>query len=268
MLPPLKGPFGEIETGGDYKNMVSQSINGIETDQTLWGVGYNGKTRVAYTFGEGIWKWRQREYAQYDGADGTLELINKTVQYIITRNSKKRLNVYTQRRDYGPESQVVFQGEYLNVNGVQENTKEIQVSLTRKGAQKKVFNLGKSGKGYRIDLGTLPSGEYRYLAEVKGEPGLIDEGVFSVSEVSVELSETSAKHDVLKQMALNGNGTFHTQKQWKKLLSVLNQPDQSTPILYTEKADLHLLQNIWMDISIICVFGMEWLLRKWLTGRA
>ena len=91
--PPLENTYVRIQAKVNTKNMLESAIRNVTTQMPLLSFVENNAYRRAYLFGENLWKWRMQTYLdtqKFDAFDG---MINQVVQYLSSKEAKKRLVV-------------------------------------------------------------------------------------------------------------------------------------------------------------------------------
>src|SRR5690606_4284921 len=63
VCPPLKSPYGIYRGQSDLNTLLNQRVSGVATEYPLLSFSdVNGK-KMAFLFGEGLWKWRMNDFA-------------------------------------------------------------------------------------------------------------------------------------------------------------------------------------------------------------
>ena len=99
MWPPLACPTGEYSTTPALVSALTQQVGPVSTDWPLWAVREGDARRVAVTLGEGLWRWRMQDLVRHDGESVAFDdLVNRTLQYLSSRDDVKRLRVRVPER--------------------------------------------------------------------------------------------------------------------------------------------------------------------------
>ena len=92
-LPPVRAPFGNITYDAQSGVLFFQKIGSIVSHRPLLIFRNDGKTKTGILFGEGSWRWKLYDYAENKSEDRYNELILKTVQYLTTRDDKRKFRL-------------------------------------------------------------------------------------------------------------------------------------------------------------------------------
>jgi hypothetical protein len=140
------------------------------------------------------------------------------------------------------------------------------INLTLTGPQGKKYTnrFNVIGNHYSLDLGTLPSGTYKWTANTTHEKKKYSKsGIFVVEDIGLEQASNTANHGVLKQLSKNSGGTFSALKDYEKLL---NQIEGRTDITSIERLtiDFWNLVDSWVFMLLIAlIFSAEWFLKRY-----
>jgi hypothetical protein len=244
-MPPLEAPFGTYTKSPAAVSLLNQKVGSMATDMPLWALAPNVRPRQAILLGEGIWRWRLAQAEKHIETDAVGELIRRTAQFLSVKPDDRPFQLRTVRRLFREQDDVIFEGVMFNKNREQVNESDVQVNLTNEDGQQFSYMMGKSGKGYRLNVGGLPAGQYRFKGTVTlaGER-FESEGAFAVERINLEQSRTAADHDLLSQLSAKSGVP-------------------STDVTYLERS---LSELISMEILLILLglfLSAEWMLRRY-----
>lgn len=260
--PPLKVPYGKYMMPVSFKPMLTQKIGAVGTDYPLLGLTAAENSRQAWLWGEGIWRWRIQDYTQ----NGNFELFDGwtagLIQYLTTQDVKQKFVVFPSAMQFEKNQQVVVFGEYTDLALNLDNSAKAMIQIRGdKGLQKEI-PFARSGKRYRADLGTLPSGEYELLATHLGTSKETAVSRFSVTDRVLELEKTVADFGLLRKMASRNQGAYFTSEQADLCVKTLLNRKDARKILYYESTATAFIHIKWIFLAIILLFTAEWFLRK------
>ncbi|MGL4629594.1 MAG: vWA domain-containing protein [Leadbetterella sp.] len=263
-LPPLLMPFGEYSLLKGSENVLTQKINGVQTERTLLAVNENAKVKMAVIAGEGIWQWRQEEFFMNESHKSVDEIISKTIQLISVKEDKRKLRVYPTKDVYSRDEVVKIVVEAYNDLFEPIYDQNIKLKLKGDKGYVKEFNIQNSKDFQTLDISKIPAGVYSFDATStilgKSESAA---GEFVVTADSQELLNTTANFDDLKTMAAESKGRFVAANQLSSLQDYLikNKPNGT---IYT-KDDLRDIINFkWILVLLIGLATIEWATRKYL----
>lgn len=264
--PPLRTAFGRFEADASMRVMLNQRIGAVETGNPLMAFKNTDKGRFAILYGEGIWRWRMKELAATAKSEVFDDLVNRTLQYITANTDKELFKTRSTRSAYDPGEPVVLLAENYDAAMNADNRWPCAVSLRSSDGTVRKFDMARNGKGYRVQPGNLPPGDYRYEAVLGSKPERRASYAFSVIGSSTEVADKVANHQLLRQWASRQGGTFHPQAAWKQAIEQLKKDPAATPVIFNETSVTDIIQLKWFFALIVSLFAAEWLLRKYLGG--
>jgi hypothetical protein len=223
--------------------------------------------KYAYLLAEGIWRWRVQNLKMQGNSELFDEWVLKNTQYLLAREKKQRLKVYTSKEIYDEEESIRFLGELYDQS--YNAVKESEIIVKFKNEKGKLFSIRLTWDGvqYSANAGVLPSGYYTFLGSVPSMPELKQkEGGFLVYPLQAEQIQIQANHSELESWAHKNNGSFLPFKNADQLLDSINLHANNSEWI-REKTNLEkILQLEWLLYLLVGFLGLEWFLRKWEGG--
>lgn len=261
-LPALQTPFGSYRIANSANVLMAQKIGVVQTKDPLILFNQADERKIGIITGEGIWRWRLRDFADHGNHNIFNELVSKTVQYLSVKVDKSLFRVVTKSSYYENEP-VEFEGELYNESYELINEPEVSITITNEDKKTFPFTFSKTVNAYRLNAGMFPVGEYRYEAKVKaGEKVLTQRGEFSVSPLMVEAANTVADHQVLYALANRHGGEMVYPRELDKLVDLLTKREDIKSVSYTEKKLNDLVNLKWVFFLLLGLLSVEWFLRK------
>ncbi|MCC6369511.1 MAG: VWA domain-containing protein [Bacteroidia bacterium] len=261
-LPAIKTFFGNYQIGNGSSSLINQRIGSVETENpVLLFTELNG-LKCAVFAGDGLWRWKMRDFAEHNNHLLFNELIGKTVQYLVVKSDKSFFRINPPKIVNENES-IEFGAEVYNQS--YEAITEQDVNLIITNSEKKKFNyaFSKNKSSYKLNIGQLPAGDYAYEASVKNNNQLmLKKGNFSVKEVLSEKINSVANHQLLFQLANRTKGKVFYPNQTNKLKEALLGNETIKPITYSQNNVTPLIEQRWLIGLIILLLASEWFLRK------
>lgn len=261
-FPPLSVPFGEISGITESNVLLFQALGDLNTFKPLIFFPETGGYKVGIIFGEGIWRWRLNEYAKTYSHNISNQLVNKTIQYLISESEKERFIVEVP--SVIPKNQLLRLNASLFNAAYELITKpDVKLDLTDEEGQSFQYYFNKSELDYFLEIQGLEAGIYRYTASTNiGDESFIKNGSFVVKEFDLESQSLEANYNLLYKMSENTGGRLFN---WNNLLEIEHEIDNNVNIYsksYTVKSMQDLADKKIIFLVLVLLLSAEWLLRK------
>lgn len=264
-FPPLQIPFGEINGGNLGQTLLFQRIKNLSTSYPLLSLGEVDNSRSALFVGDGLWKWRLSDFQLHENHEVFDGLMGKMVQYLSVKRDTRRFRVFVNKPVFDENEAISFVGELYNASYELVNTPEVSLSLKNKDGKKYDFSFSRRGKGYELNAGILPLGNYAFTAKTTfNGKELVADGQFTVQPLQLEYINMTADHNILKAMSTESNGQFFEYKELNKLSEALKKSVTLKPILVTEKSTQTLLSMPFLLLILMVALSLEWGIRRYI----
>lgn len=261
-LPAIRTFFGNYIMGNGTNALIDQRIGVVETDNPILIFSEINGLKNSVFIGDGLWKWKMRDYAEHTNNNLFNELISKSVQYLSVKSDKSFFRIIAPKT-FNENETVELGAEVYNKS--YELITEPDVALTLSNAEGKKFNytFSKTSNAYKLNLGLLPFGEYKYEAKVKVNGELfVKQGSILVKEIVSEKINTVANHQVLNAMAKRTGGKLFYKEQLELLEKEILKNEQIKPITYSQNNTTLLIDLKWLFWLILIFLSVEWYFRK------
>ena len=261
-LPAVKTPFGNYVLNNTSSTLINQRIGVVETENPILLFTEINGIKAGVFLGDGLWKWKMRDFEEHGNHALFNELVSKSVQYLSVKSDKSFFRV-TAPKLINENEGVTLDAEVYNKS--YELITDPDVTLQLSNVQHKKFNytFSKTSDAYRLNIGILPPGEYTYEAHVKiNNEVLTKKGLLVVKEVVSEKINTVADHSVLFQLSHRSNGKMYSSAQLDLLKNDLFKNELIKPITYSQTSTSPLIDLKWLFWLPLFLFSMEWFLRK------
>lgn len=261
-LPAVKSFFGNYTSTNGVQNLLNQRIGIVETENPLMCFSESGAVKSAYFLGDGLWRWKLRDFSEHKNNDLFTEFVSKSIQYLTVKADKSLFRVN------GPKiieenKAIEFDAEVYNKSYELITEPEVTMVITNSEKQTYNYNFSKTNGSYKLNIGILPVGEYSYEAQVKVNGEITKkQGKLVVKEVITEKINSVANHQLLYQLSKRSNGTLYYANQFEKLEEALLKDESIKPITYTQKSTSALIEFMWLFWIILCLLAAEWYFRK------
>ncbi len=259
---PIEDRFGEIVFSVPFQSLLFQKIGNIETEKPLLATFENSNQKVAVLFGENSWQWRMNSFAE----NKTFELFDgfmaNLVQYLVSTDSKSRLNVTVNPIYYANEI-IQVSASYLDENFNFDNRVKLwlTVSNTETNFSKKLPFSALNNR-FVVELPNLPSGEYLYTVSVENQDNSAS-GSFKILSFEVEQQFTNANSQQLKRLANTTNGITFYNHQEQNLINYLIKDNRFKSVQKNTSSKTPLIEWKWILGLIIFTLSIEWFTRKY-----
>jgi hypothetical protein len=261
-FPAVKSVLGNYSIANSASILFTQRIGVVETENPLLLFNTNGEQKSAVFLGDGIWRWKLRDFADHDNHELFNELVSKIVQYLSVKADKSFFRVKT-KKVINENEEVELEAEVYNNSYELITDPEVTITITNENDKKFNYAFSKTGLGYRLNVGLLPPGEYSYKAITNnGTKAQEQRGFFTVKEIVAEKINTVANHQLLQQLATKSNGKMYYPAELSKLKDMLQNNENIKTITYTQKDVKDLIDMKLIFFILLALLTIEWFVRK------
>ena len=260
---PVKVPFANYEVLPHSEVMLYQKVGKVTTRKPLLLIQRTDEWSSAVLLGEGIWSWRLQEYAKNQSHKAFDEMISKVIQFLSTKEDKRRFKVYPIKNEYLNNESVVFETEVYNEIYEQTYGHKIALRLTDDQNNSNGYSYVTSDKNSKYRISGLENGIYTYQASsvINGQTETTA-GSFTVKDLQIETTKLTADHNILKNIALLNEGKFYEKNQLDQMKEdVLSQ--ELVNKIYSSEKYLAIINMKWGFFILIFFVSAEWFLRKY-----
>ena len=257
--PPLKDKFGDIQLKKDYSTLLEKQINGIEVDSPLWVFKIENDVRQSILFGENIWRWRAKHYAENSSFTKFDQSFQKIIQFLSQSKFKNTLTVDVQPVLNSGENQKM-KVTYYNSNFESDTRFDFDIVIENLDTGNvQTSRLIKRETSYVFDLSKLEPGNYTYKIE-SSEVDLKKRGQFQVMDYSSEMQFESANIESLQSLV--GRENLYAFDNRDELISKL-KANKPKAIQKSIKKSKSLINFEWLILLLALTLSLEWFFRKY-----
>ena len=261
---PLPVPFGTVTLKNGASALLNQRVGNVKTSNPLLIVGENDEKKVAVLLAEGIWKWRQYEYARHEKTTAFNTLFAKLTQYLSAKEDKRRFKVYPLKNEFEDTEPVVFETEIYDEVYEKIYGQSINLTITTEDSTQRNYTYVTNENNTQYRVSNLPEGIYQYTANVTlNGTRLLSEGEFTVRSLQIETLNLTADHDMLRDLAEENGGQFFNADQMNRLVPTLST-QQAKGKIYTSELFLPLVNLKWLFFVLLTLIAIEWGIRKYM----
>ncbi len=262
-FPAVKTYFGKYSISNGAQILLNQKMGSVVTTEPILFFNELNGLKSGIFIGDGLWRWKLRDYQESNNFNAFNELISKSIQYLSVKSDKSFFRVYTQKIINENEA-IEFNAEVYNKS--YELITDPDVTMVVKNEKGNTFNytFSKQGNAYRLALGLLPPGEYSYEAKTKTDATIaVKKGILIVKPVISEKINTVADHTLLQKLSSSTNGKMYTLNDIKNLEASILSNESIKPITYSQNETTELIDLKWIFIVLLVLLSIEWFLRKY-----
>lgn len=261
--PPLNVPFGEYKANSSTNVLFNQKIKSVQTSRPLILFNDNfNESKVGIICGEGLWRWRLKDYYLNSNHEIFNELINKIIQFLSIKIKKEKFNI-SYKNIYSENEALLFGAELYNDNFEPVNDPDVLIDITNQQNKKFTFSFSKNGQFYSLNIGKLNPGTYSFVAKTQlGDKQFAKSGKFEISAVNIESSRIVANNKLMRQLAIRNNGKNYNVNSMNFLYDEIISNKNIVSVSYTEKNLTELINFKLIFFTLILFLGFEWLIRK------
>jgi len=265
-LPPISVPFGEYSVAPGTETILFQKVGTLNTSKPLLVLNTTAEQKTAILTGEGIWQWRQEEFALTGKHELVDNLFQKLIQILSVRDDKRKFRIYPVRPEFEEGEEVVYQTEIYNDIYEPVYGQEVKLDITDENGKSRQYTFTHSAENPRFNISGLTGGVYRFQATttVKGIQEKIN-GQFVVRKVDLELANTTADFGMLRELAAKTGGEFIQPAALATLIQKLKTNRAADRLDSTEEM-VELIHLKWLFFLLLILLGVEWGLRKYHGG--
>ncbi len=261
---PALSPFGNFVAAPGAQVLLYQRIGKIDTKYPLLAVGETNGLRTGVFVGEGVWKWRLFDFMQHENHDLFDELFGKTVQYLSLKEDKRKFRVALDKNIFEENEPVQLAAELYNDNFELVNDPDVALAVRNREGKEYTFNFNKLGKGYSLNAGILPVGNYTYRASTNWNgQSLTFDGQFSVRPIELELFDPTANHAVLRQLSQKFGGEFLGQDGLASVADLIKKKETVKPVIYQTTRTRSVINLKWLFAFLAALLAAEWFMRRY-----
>lgn len=263
-LMPLRVPFGEVSLKNGAVPILYQQVGKVRTSKPLLAVAETDQGKSAVLLAEGIWKWRQQEYARTGNTEASDALFAKLIQYLSAKEDKRRFKVYPIKSEFQDNEPVVFETELYDEVYEEVYGAPVKLVITAEDSTRFNYNYTTNQNNTQYQVSNLPEGVYQYAAQVTiNSAALSSKGNFTVRRLQIESLNLTANHTVLRDLAQENGGTYFDAADLPKLDAAVGSQSPRGKI-YTSELFLPLIDLKWLFFLLLTLVATEWGIRKYM----
>lgn len=263
IYPPLRTKFGAYKLPENATVLLNQRLGNIVKTEPLFAIIQRKDTKIGVVLGEGVWRWKMKEYTQKQSINGFREFVQKITQFLTIKQQNEPLRVSLPKRFLVTEN-VEIKAEFYNEAMELITTPEIKLQLKDAKNKKTELVFSTVANFYKVNAGQLNPGTYNWVVSTSHNgKSYRKSGIFVVEDISIEKLDNSANFDVLNQLSQQSDASLHPMNQYKKMLDELEKRTDIATIQYADSGYVALIDWKLIFVLLVVLLGTEWFLRRW-----
>ncbi len=261
-FPPLQMPYGKVTASNNLNVLLNSKISNMPTNAPMLGYSDNDGRRTGFLLGEGIWKWRLQSYNATKSFEEFDNIFDKTIQYLVSDNSRKSL-VVTHDNFYNSSDDIVISAQYFDKNYQPDADARLTMSLEDiKTGKIKLTEFLKTDVDFQVNLNGTAAGSYKVIVKEKNSNAIYTTKI-EIIDFDIEKQFVNPDYNKLKQLAVATLGKAYLSSEVDKAIDMLLK-DQSYQSIEKEKTQKgSLIDWVWLLVIAAFCLSAEWLLRKY-----
>jgi hypothetical protein len=261
--PPLVTPFGKFAFPPDAKSILYQRIGSVATRRPLFWYIEQESQKIAVLAGEGIWRWRLKEFDLNENTETFDGFFGKFIQFMSSKDDKRKFRSFPIKQQFNDTEYVVFESQIFNDVYEPQFGNEVTLDIIDEKGKSTRFTYTPTAARPQYQF-NLPAGAYRYSASItrNGKPET-DRGQFSVSLLQIESQNLTADFQLLRTLAANTGGNFYKVDNLRTLQNQL-QTQKAPSIVHSDESFHPLIDLKLLFVALLILVSTEWFFRKYL----
>ncbi len=261
-LPPVIGGIGNfsVSPSAQVVAKLSRELLGVPEDEpavALWNsAGMRGVAVLCWN--TSLWKLQMARNGT--GAEFYSSLVTRLASWLIAPAEAKRVVIRSNKKLYSGGEIVTFQAQVYGMDLSPRDDAVVTLTVNSAGRSEVVPLKGRGSGRYEADFLPWANGDFSFrgMALAAGDTLGADAGLFAVEAFNIELVETQARYDILRQVASVSGGAFAPVEKAQSVLDSLDLSDRTV----IQKREIPLWNQATMLWIIITLLAAEWMIRK------
>jgi hypothetical protein len=213
--------------------------------------------------GEGIWRWRLKEFDLNENTEIFDALFMKFIQFMSAKEDKRKFRSFPIKQQFTDTEYVVFESQIFNDLYEPQFGQEVKLQLQDERGQTTRYSYTPTAARPHYQF-NLQAGVYRYTAStIRNGKEETDRGQFSVSSMQIESQNLTADFQLLRALSRNTGGQFYSANNFNALPNQLIS--QKPPaIVHSDEAFFPLIDLKLLFVALLILVSTEWFFRKFL----
>lgn len=261
-FPPLHASLGNFESTRPLDVLLSQQVQGIDTEAPLlFSMEFQGRKTAVFD-AENIWKWRAYSYTKTGDFISFDNFFGNFIQYLSSNKRRTRLEV-TSKSFYNSTDAIKIYAQYFDKNFVFDSRASLEIAIKNTDLDQLYrFPMLLKNNYFEVNLSSLPAGSYEYTVEAVGE-NTSKSGVFEIIAYDVEKQFLNPDVNQLTLLSEKTSGKTYFLAQSQSLIDDLLGDNRFVPIEKSIQKTVPLVDWKVLLFVLIVLLSIEWFSRKY-----
>ncbi len=261
-LPPVEKNLTVLNAKPESQILLRIKIRNIPVNSPLLISRAVANQRSVALLCSGIWIWKLSTTEKYP--EFFPDFFNNIVKWLNNASMKKQFLVRTDKKIYAIGEQVEFTAELYDQTFTPVDSADIKLTVSYKDKSNEIIFTKLQNGLYQAYYETNNLGDFTYnaSAEFNGIKFLSNNGKFNVIDFEIEKMDTKMNAVLLNQIARLSGGKFYPIENSSELIEEINRINGANKKDIVSYSKTEIWSNEWIMIIIICLFALEWFLRK------
>lgn len=262
-FPPVSVPFGNYTTTANSQILLFQRVGNITTSRPLLVLKSDQKFKNAVFMGSGLWRWKLTDFANHGNNKNFNELITKLVQYLTTKDDKRKFRAYPLENELNNTESLIFETEAYNDLYEPIYDKKIDIKLTNEEGRVLSYDFVTSRNNTQFEINGLPIGIYKYEVSTSMQSGIESiYGEIIVREMQLESQNLTADFELLRKISKQTGGKFYKEANQNELIADLSSL-KPQGVIHSREQLKPFINLEWLLVLFLVLVSLEWFLRKY-----
>lgn len=269
-LPPIFKNETFVNPKLNSKVLALSKIENVKFNEPMIITREMQNSRTVAVLGYGLYRWKLMGYAREvargntDAVDLYTTFISNTIRWLSISDVEKQISIKTNKKFYSGAEEIDFIGQIYDNSLNPIDNAQVYVHIRGNQFSKDITLSGKGNGVYANSLPPIPTGDYRFTADVYSNGNLLgkDENRFTVEATNFELSDLQMNKNLLLRLSEQSGGKFYFAENSSSLFTDINNLKNFKPQTKINRAEYTLWDKIWLLIPVLLFFSIEWYIRK------
>ena len=258
-LPPVTAYSGQLRLKTDASVLVKSENSGNTAGVPLLVAGFRNSIKMLLFPVSGFGSWHFQLLDDADREQFFRMFMENSIRWLMNREDLEKIQIAPGKPVYQLGEYIEFSGQVFDDFYREINDAEVQLEI--RGEEYQLKDIIPYMDGYYVyRTAGIPSGSYSYLITAQKSGRQIGQrsGRFVMEELELEMQETAANIQLMKELASRSGGEHWSVQQFLKASETFRYRSQ---VQFVNREEVLWNKLYWLIIVII-LLSVEWFFRK------